>query len=162
MRLPFGWTLDDCGRGALAIALGAAAIGAQFVLAGPPREITGRAEAISGDSLLIEDAYMRLDGVDAPAFAQTCLDARGVRHEVGRIAAARLAQLVYPGDVSCRSSPGHAGQGVFVAACAAGGEDLGGRIIAEGWAWPVSSTGGYSSAHGAPEPRAPETAGYVD
>ena len=118
-------------------------LGAQFALAGPPHEITGRAEAISGDSLLIEDAYIRLEGLDASAVAQTCLDAHGVRHEVGCLAAARLAQLVYPGDVSCRSSPGHAGQGVLVAGCAVGGEDLGGRIIDEGWAWPVSSSGNY-------------------
>lgn len=141
MHAPFGWSWSSIGRGALAIGLGALAIGMQFALAGPAREISGRAEAIEGDSLHVNGAYIRIDGIDAPAFAQICTDARGERHEPGRLATQRLAALVADLEVSCRLAPGHVGQGVLIASCSAGGEDLAERLVDEGLVWPVSSAG---------------------
>ncbi len=141
MNAPFGWSWSSVGRGALAIGLGALAIGMQLALAGPAQEISGRAEAIEGDSLHINGAYIRINGIDAPAFAQTCTDARGARHEAGRLAAERLAALVAGAEVSCRLAPAHVGQGVLIAACSVGGEDLAGRLVDEGLVRPVSSAG---------------------
>lgn len=142
MNAPLGWSWSSVGRGGLAIGLCALPIGMQLALAGPAQEIGGRAEAIDGDSLLLNGAYVRIEGVDAPALAQICADASGARQQTGRLAAQRLAALVADVEVSCRRAAGHVGESVLIASCTSRGADLAGRLVDEGLVRPVSSAGG--------------------
>lgn len=144
MKKQSAWLNTSIARGVLAIGLGALAIGVQLAMAGQPSVIAGRAEAVAGEALHVDERYIRLDGIDAPEFSQTCLDRAGSRRAMGRLAARRLGEMVAGHEVSCRLSRGHSGQGVLVATCAANGEDLAGALIDEGLAWPISSTGGYA------------------
>jgi endonuclease YncB( thermonuclease family) len=72
MNAPSGWKWITIGRTALAIGLGSLALGLQFARAVEPNNIRGHAAVISGDALNIGEHYIRLDGIDAPAFSQTC------------------------------------------------------------------------------------------
>ena len=94
--------------------------------------LSGPARVIDGDSLLVGGAEIRLFGIDAPEFRQTC--ARG--GEVWRCGAeaARVLRSAIGGrEVSC--SPREQDRyGRMVAVCRAGGLDLGAAMIKGGFA----------------------------
>lgn len=131
-------------RVALAFGLGALALGLAFATADPAASIEGRAEVVSGGALHIDGRYLRLEGIVAPAHAQTCQGQNGQSVEIGRAAATRLRQLLSASAVSCEVSRWHEGEGVLVGTCAAGATDVAGLLIDEGLAWPVSSVGDYA------------------
>lgn len=61
---------------------------------------TGMAQVIDGDSLRINGQEMRLKGIDAPEFNQTCQRA-GKDVPCGREAAAALRRLLARGPITC-------------------------------------------------------------
>lgn len=108
------------------------------------QDILGAAQAIDGDSLLIAGRPIRLGGIDAPEYQQTCTT-NGIRWPCGRAAKSVMASLIAGRTVACADT----GQRSFkriVAICFVDGEDLGGRMIALGWAQdiPKFSGGRYS------------------
>ena len=94
--------------------------------------IAGRASVIDGDTLEIHGQRIRLHGIDAPEGAQLCY-----RDEqpwpCGRRAAFALADHIGSRAVSCEQRDLDR-YGRIVAACLAGGEDLGAWMVRQGWA----------------------------
>jgi endonuclease YncB( thermonuclease family) len=120
------------GSRALAAAL-AAVIAAGAVVASDT-ELAGAARILDGDTLDLGPVRVRIHGIDAPEFSQTCAAARGGAWDCGKVAAARLAALAGGGRVVC--DPRERDQyGRIVARCEAEGVDLGGALVSEGLAW---------------------------
>lgn len=95
-------------------------------------EIRGRATVIDGDSLRVADTELRLDGIDAPEFQQTCrLRARD--WACGRAAAETLALLIERKPISCAwTERDQYGRGVAV--CRRDGQDLNALMVESGMA----------------------------
>lgn len=96
------------------------------------QSITGEATAQDGDSLQIGTRKIRLFGIDAPEFDQTC-QKDGETWPCGQAAKSQLADLVAGQRVECL------GQGVdqhgrTLAVCSAGREQLNRVMVEEGWA----------------------------
>ncbi len=68
---------------------------------GPREVITGYGDAIDGDSLRVSGAEMRLKGLDAPEYAQTCRAASGADLPCGRTSRRALADMLRAGPVTC-------------------------------------------------------------
>ena len=95
-------------------------------------EVSGRASVIDGDSLEVADQEIRLYGIDAPEFDQTCL-AGGRTWRCGREAIRALSRRVSGRTVVCTEKDrDHYGRSV--ALCRQGGTDLAAWLVAEGWA----------------------------
>ena len=95
--------------------------------------LTGRAEAIDGDTLRLGPVRIRLMGLDAPELDQTCTRADGVEWSCGREAKADLAARVRAGPTDC-ARYGRDIYGRTLAKCSAGGADLAAAIVRAGWA----------------------------
>jgi endonuclease YncB( thermonuclease family) len=79
----------------------AVSAGLLWILRGvPQKELTGAAEVIDGDSLRIAGVEMRLKGIDAPEYMQTCT-VSGRESACGREARNALRKLVQRGLVTC-------------------------------------------------------------
>ena len=90
----------------------------------------GQVAVVGGDTLRLAGKVIRLSGVEAPNFGDTC--GRGAR-DCGGAATTALAGLVRDRRVECRLS-GHDDMGRPYAACDANGMDLSSAIVASGWA----------------------------
>ena len=102
-------------------------------LTGPVHaEIAGRASVIDGDSIEVAGQEIRLHGIDAPEFKQTCV-ASGKSWRCGRQAAHALARKVSGREVVCAQRDRDR-YGRVVAVCRRAGEDLNAWLVAEGWA----------------------------
>ncbi len=67
----------------------------------PPTVITGFGEAVDGDSLKVGGEMVRLKGVDAPEFNQSCQDAAGRAYDCGAEARRWLQARLRRGSVRC-------------------------------------------------------------
>jgi endonuclease YncB( thermonuclease family) len=95
-------------------------------------QIAGRARIIDGDSLVVAGVEIRLYGIDAPEYRQYCFR-RGRPWRCGVEAARALRALISGRPVACRAREQDR-YGRTVAACAAGGVDLGAAMVASGHA----------------------------
>ena len=93
----------------------------------------GSAEIVDGDTLRIGGVAYRLHGIDAPEKAQTCRRG-GVDWLCGQEASAYLRSLVRDREVTCEPRDKDR-YGRIVAACYAGGVDLGREMVIAGLAW---------------------------
>ena len=112
-------------------------------------DIVGPAQVIDGDSLRVAGIEIRLFGIDAPEFRQTCLRA-GHPLACGRAATRFLEWLTQGRELRCRAREEDR-YGRTVAACAVEGRDLGAAMV----------SGGHAVAYGAyeQEERAARNAG---
>jgi endonuclease YncB( thermonuclease family) len=94
--------------------------------------IAGSARVIDGDSLKIAGRDIRLFGIDAPEYLQTCMRA-GRAWPCGREAAEALRLAAAGREVVCRARDLDR-YGRTVAICQAGGVDLGAAMIKGGLA----------------------------
>lgn len=92
----------------------------------------GAADVIDGDSLRVNGVEMRLVGVDAPEYRQTCEEA-GQPVACGRRAREELAALVAGRALACRSE-GHDRYGRVLARCMAGEIDVNREMVRRGQA----------------------------
>ena len=104
-------------------------VGGAPVAAAP---ISGAGHAIDGDSLRVGDTEVRLYGVDAPEFTQSC-QRDGRAWSCGSDAAHQLSKLVDGKHVSC-SSMGADTFGRTLARCRVGEIDLNRTVVASGFA----------------------------
>ncbi len=106
--------------------------GAGFVLKPSGRSLEGRAQVTDGDTIRIGEARIRLKGVDAPEMEQQC--SRGRRtYACGETARRALIDLVSGETVRCRAA-GRDRYRRILARCTVRGEDIGARMVEDGWA----------------------------
>lgn len=97
-----------------------------------------------GDSITLGGKRIRLLGIDAPEYTQTC-QRDGAGYACGRQAREALVQLIGKRPVSC-SGTRHDRYGRFLGTCMAGNVDLNRAQVAAGWA---VAYGGYESEEAA-------------
>lgn len=97
-------------------------------------EVQGpRAQVIDGDSLTLKDQEIRLNGIDAPEYTESCKDAGGRDYPCGKQAANALRGLVRGRAVTCQT--GEADRyGRAVSVCWAGEVELNREMVRLGWA----------------------------
>ena len=131
---------------ALALAiLGAVALAAEYAPYLKPAEtLAGRVRVADGDSLVLGDARIRLEGIDAPELAQAC-GRDGGEYPCGREAREALSRLIAGREVTCESRQNDR-YGRMLAVCVAGGVELNRAMVEAGWA---VAYGGYRDAEDA-------------
>jgi endonuclease YncB( thermonuclease family) len=96
------------------------------------KEISGRAKAITGDLMRIDDKLVRLDGIEAPAAQQPCYRSNGRRWRCDSAARASLSKLVRRERVTCTPS-GHDKRGHILAHCTIDGtKDIAAELVRNG------------------------------
>jgi endonuclease YncB( thermonuclease family) len=116
----------------VAAAVTAALAGAAFLLERHPGEIVGTARVIDGDSIVVAGTEIRIFGIDAPEYRQTCHNAAR-RWPCGRAAASAMRAMVAGRQIHCQ--PREQDRfGRTVAVCHAGGLDLGAAMVKGGQA----------------------------
>lgn len=98
------------------------------------QEITGTAQVVDGDTIVIGASRIRLEGIDAPEAAQTCKAERLGTWPCGAEATRQLSRLVRDRLVACR----HRGldtYGRILGVCRIGDLDINAHMIRQGLAW---------------------------
>lgn len=93
----------------------------------------GQAVVIDGDSLIVGGVEVRLHGVDAPEWDQTCWNAADVAYPCGRRVAQALAERIRGEEVACLTIDTDP-YGRTVAKCFVGAADLGSMLVRAGGA----------------------------
>jgi endonuclease YncB( thermonuclease family) len=115
----------------LLILLGSA--GLIYVLRGvPQKDLTGAAQVIDGDSLRLAGEELRLKGIDAPEFNQTCT-VSGREIQCGRESRAALRKLTSSGLVTCLSAELDR-YGRLLSYCRVRGIDINAAMVRDGQA----------------------------
>ena len=94
--------------------------------------LSGIARAMDGDSLMVSEREVRLFGIDAPEFGQTCTK-NGRPWACGEAAADQLSKLVTGQSVRCTAVDTD-DYGRTVARCTAGAVDVNRAMVASGYA----------------------------
>ncbi len=94
---------------------------------------TGSLQVVDGDSLRRGDTDIRLHGIDAPEYRQTCRDKHGTEYPCGKQAANVLRSLVRDQEVSCTAIETDR-YGRAVALCKRGELEINGEMVRLGWA----------------------------
>lgn len=122
--------LGDYALAALLLALaGALAVWIERV---EPLQRQGAAVVSDGDSLTVAGQRIRLRGIDAPEYRQTCRK-DGADYACGRLAREALVTLIAAGPVSCQGHE-HDRYGRLLGDCTAGTVQLNRRLVVDGWA----------------------------
>jgi endonuclease YncB( thermonuclease family) len=88
---------------------------------------------VDGDTLVIGDVKIRLEGIDAPETDQVCLDQSAAKWTCGIAARDRFSEHVERRPIDCTRS-GSDKYGRTLAVCRLAGEDLNAWMVHEGWA----------------------------
>jgi endonuclease YncB( thermonuclease family) len=121
------------GRVALLSGLGLIGLAATGIIANrEPPPIVGPARVIDGDSIVVAGVEIRLYGIDAPEFRQTCMRA-GHPWACGITATRFLQSLLAGRELSCRPREQDR-YGRTIAICFAGGADVGAVMVKAGQA----------------------------
>lgn len=110
--------------------------------------VSGRASAVSGDTLRLDGKTIKLSGIDAPELSQRCRDARRRRWRCGRSARAALGRLVAGKKVECSISAQDETKNTMTGQCSAAGRDLAQRLVSGGH---VFAAGGFYARYGGNE-----------
>jgi endonuclease YncB( thermonuclease family) len=96
-------------------------------------DITGVPKIREADTIQIGNSRIRLDGIDAPAVDQLCLNTKGERWTCGVAARDELIKHVDNRSWTCH--PGRTDRrGRLIARCEVEGEDIQKWLVASGWA----------------------------
>ncbi|MDI9408198.1 MAG: thermonuclease family protein [Candidatus Pacebacteria bacterium] len=95
--------------------------------------ITGKAFVIDGDTLVIRSRHIRLQGIDAPEYKQTCQRPDGVTWGCGLVAARQLRQKLEGAKLTCIGEQWDK-YGRLLANCFLGEQNLNRWVVASGWA----------------------------
>ena len=96
-------------------------------------DVSGPARIVDGDTIVVGDTRIRLEGIDAPETDQICLDPKGKRWTCGVTSRDQLAQHIGMRDVACTDG-GHDKYGRMLGLCFAEVENLNQWMVTEGWA----------------------------
>ncbi len=94
--------------------------------------LSGAVTVNDGDTLTLSGERIRLKGLDAPEFSQTC-SRNGVTYSCGREARSMLRSLVSSGKVVCEGYERDRYERLL-ARCSVNGQDIGAALVEAGWA----------------------------
>lgn len=94
---------------------------------------TGSVHVVDGDSLRKGDTDIRLYGIDAPEYRQSCNDKHDAEYPCGKQSANALRGLVQGHEVSCTSIETDR-YGRAVSVCKIGNLEINGEMVRLGWA----------------------------
>ena len=89
-------------------------------------------KVIDGDSLIVEGKEIRLSGIDAPEYKQTCFNAQNKEYACGKLAIRALQKLVGT-DIKC-SFVVKDKYKRYVSVCYSRGINLNKKMVEDGWA----------------------------
>lgn len=112
--------------------------------------ISGNARVIDGDTILIKEESIRLEGIDAPEAGQKCNKRRSGKWACGKDAIKVLSRLIKGKTVTCQYER-RGTYGRILGYCSAGGVDLNRYMVMNGHAWLFRK---YSSKYSSEELRA--------
>ena len=123
---------------AFALAVGFISIGGSVYGSGrsqaPSGPITGDVRVIDGDTIVVGDTRIRLEGIDAPETAQTCGRKWFGSWPCGTAATEALAKLIGSKPVRCEPR-GLDKYGRTLATCFVDGHDINAQMVRQGYAW---------------------------
>ncbi len=93
---------------------------------------SGNAIVLDGDTIMLSGRKIRLEGIDAPEFSQTC-KAKSGSYPCGREARKQLVALAKGGTVECSGWQDDK-YGRFLGSCIVGQVDLNRQMVLSGWA----------------------------
>jgi Staphylococcal nuclease homologue len=100
----------------------------------PPTAIIGKAWVIDGDTVVISDIHIRLEGIDAPETDQTCTDANGKSWPCGQTATRELRGFIGGRELTC-DKRAEDRYGRTLAVCKLpDGSDVNAWLVHQGWA----------------------------
>jgi endonuclease YncB( thermonuclease family) len=103
----------------------------------PPERLnasSGDVRVIDGDSLQIGGRIVRLQGIDAPEYRQSCRDDAGAGWPCGREARAALERLAQTSGLTCESHEQDRYRRAVAQCRNATGVDLAEALLEDGWA----------------------------
>jgi endonuclease YncB( thermonuclease family) len=95
--------------------------------------VPGIPRIVDGDTLVVDDVKIRLEGIDAPETDQICLDEHAAKWTCGIAARNGVVEHVGGRSIDCAPS-GPDRYGRTLATCSIGGENLNAWIVRQGWA----------------------------
>jgi endonuclease YncB( thermonuclease family) len=100
----------------------------------PSQQLTGVARVVDGDTIVVGDTRVRLEGIDAPETGQTCERKRVGTWACGSAATLALIALVEGRNVACERS-GVDKYARVLGRCVAEGRDVNAAMVRQGHAW---------------------------
>lgn len=97
-------------------------------------EVAGVARVVDGDTLVVSETRIRLEGIDAPEAGQTCGRLLAGWWACGTESTAALATLIDNKPVRCLQH-GHDKYGRMLATCFLGAQDVNAWMVQHGHAW---------------------------
>ena len=100
----------------------------------PQTAIIGKAWVIDGDTVVISDVHIRLEGIDAPETDQTCADANGKSWLCGQTATRELRGFIGGRELTCdKRAEDRYGRALAVCKLP-DGSDVNAWLVRQGWA----------------------------
>jgi endonuclease YncB( thermonuclease family) len=99
-----------------------------------PDAVVGIARVIDGDTIVVNETRVRLEGIDAPEAGQTCKRQWFGSWPCGAAASAALAQMMEGRTVSC-DNRGLDKYGRTLGVCFVEGKDINALLVRQGYAW---------------------------
>ena len=96
-------------------------------------QLAGRLQVLDGDSIKLQGQEIRLLGIDAPEYGQTCLTRDGSKYPCGRQSRNYLQNLVRGRDVECTAF-GKDRYERLLALCKVGEAEINRDLVLNGWA----------------------------
>lgn len=115
------------------ILLGVMAIGSAWLAKHNEITLNGQYKIIDGDSLVVRGQEIRLLGIDAPEYSQTCTLQNGNTYACGKQSRLHLVKLAGSGKLNCTGWEEDKYQRLL-AVCEAGDVEINSRMVKDGWA----------------------------
>jgi endonuclease YncB( thermonuclease family) len=100
----------------------------------PQTALVGKAWAIDGDTIIISDTHIRLEGIDAPESDQTCTDSKGNAWPCGRAATSQLRAHIRGQELTCIRRALDKYKRVLAICSLPDGSDINAWMVQQGWA----------------------------
>jgi endonuclease YncB( thermonuclease family) len=107
--------------------------------------VIGTARVIDGDTIQISTMRIRLEGIDAPEWNQTCRDAKGQSWPCGKTATLELTGLLRGHELTCKPEGFDRYQRLLAVCLLPDGSDVNAWMVRQGWAVISGFTSGYRS-----------------
>ena len=106
-----------------------------FIAASQPRQVVAAdVRVVDGDTLVVNGERVRLEGIDAPELAQTCVKASGKTYRCGVAAKEHLQSLIMNSQVTCSGVEKDA-YDRRLATCFSAGRNLNQAMVEDGQAY---------------------------